>query len=525
MKTESEAELPKVLIVDDIVANRNILNDALDPLGYNVLLASNGASALKVALRALPDVILLDVMMPKMDGYETCRQLKSNEKTRDIPVIFITARDEVTDMIDGFRVGAVDYISKPFQTEEVKVRVANHLRISQLAKQLKESNEALEAKNEKLEQEIQLRGRAEEALTVAVEREAQHWGVTGFVGESPAFKSVQEAIERLTKFRETSVLIIGESGTGKELIARSIHYSNKNIKGSFVAVNCSAIPSELAESTLFGHKRGSFTGAVSDQRGYFEQANNGTLFLDEIGDLPLLLQSKILRVLEDGVITPVGETKSKPVSARIIAATNAELESAVATKTFRKDLYFRLARYTIRSAPLRERREDIPLLVRHFLNKLASEIGMTVSIITDAAMKALMEYEFPGNIRELRNMIERALIDCGGDNIDLDHLRFSRIPVGRSAASTSDQTRDDPLVKSRSSDEERILSYVVKNDVISNAECRDLLGVKMHRAWYLLRKLNLAGKLTQDSSGRWATYRLVPVKTTAHLDRQGSVES
>lgn len=508
MTTDPEREAPKVLIVDDIATNRNILNDALDPQGYNLLLTANGASALKVAQRALPDVILLDVMMPEMDGYETCRRLKSIEITRDIPVIFITARDETPDMVEGFRVGAVDYISKPFQTEEVRVRVANHIRISQLAKQLKVNNEALEAKNEKLEREMRLREKAEEALTVAVEREAEHWGVTGFVGESPAFISMLKAIERLSEFLDTSVLIIGESGTGKELIARSIHYGNKAIKGPFVAVNCSAIPSELAESTLFGHKRGAFTGAVSDQKGYFEQADNGTLFLDEIGDLPLPLQAKLLRVLEDGVVTPVGGTNSKPVNARIIAATNAELESAVAKKTFRNDLYFRLARYTIQSAPLRERREDIPLLVHHFLNKLAAEIGMTPSDITDAAMKALSEYEFPGNIRELKNMIERALIDCGGDIIDLDHIRFSRIPAGRTAPDTLDQGANNQASKRRYSDEETILSYVGENNVISNAECRDLLGVNMHRAWYLLRKLNLAGKLVQDSSGRWATYRL-----------------
>ncbi len=342
----------------------------LEPCGYEVLTASNGKDALKLAERAKPDLIMLDVVMPGHDGFSVCRTLKAEDATREIPVIFLTSRQETESVVKGFRVGAVDYITKPFQAEEVITRVATHLKISGLTRELQQRNTELEAEIKKRHTAEHARERANQRLSAMASQEANRWGLTGFVGKSPHLRRILDDIERLQSFGKTGVLITGESGTGKEMVARAVHHSSPRADGPFIPVNCVAVPADLAESLFFGHLKGSFTGATADRKGHFELADGGTLFLDEIGDMPATLQAKLLRVLEDGEITPVGATRSRHVDVRVLAATNADLQAKIAAGEFRQDLYFRLARYTVETPPLRERREDLPLLAAHFLEVL-----------------------------------------------------------------------------------------------------------------------------------------------------------
>jgi DNA-binding NtrC family response regulator len=431
----------KILLVDDVHANLSVLTSALEPQGYEIFAASDGVAALQIAGKARPDLILLDILMPGLDGLETCRRLKQDEHTRDIPVIFITARNETECVMEGFRAGGVDYVVKPFHAGEVLNRVATHLRISRLTRELREKNRALETRTAELTAEIEHRRKVETALRQAGDKlaafsdlEASRGSLAGLVGESSRLKTIVAEIRRLHQFANTSVLITGESGTGKELVARAIHFDSPRAKAPFVPVNCVAIPSELVESILFGHLKGAFTGATADRKGCFELADGGTLFLDEIGDMPALLQVKLLRVLEDGQVTPVGAAEAKKVDVRVIAATNADLEARISAGTFRPDLFFRLARYTLTTPPLRERLDDVPLLAAHFLKIFAAEMGRPSPGLSRAAIAVLQTHGFPGNIRELKNIIERALISSGGETILPEHLPAMRGSVATAVA-------------------------------------------------------------------------------------------
>jgi len=414
----------RILVVDDVPANIGLLTETLEPLGYEILAAPNGEVGFRVATRAQPDLILLDVVMPGRDGFAVCRALKEQEATREIPVLFITAKNETEAMVRGFQVGAVDYILKPFAKEEVISRVRTHLGLSRLTRELQRKNEELATQIAQREAAEKARQKADERLSTLNAREAQRWGLGGFVGRSPHLRRILTDIERLQQFGKTTVLITGESGTGKELIARAIHHHSPRANGSFVAVNCVAVPGELAESLFFGHMKGAFTGAISDRKGYFELADGGTLFLDEIGDMPATLQAKLLRVLEDGEVTPVGSTQPRRVDVRVVAATNADLPEKIAAGDFRQDLYFRLARYAVATPPLRERREDVALLATHFLEVFSAEMGLPAPPLTAEAREMLEGYGFPGNVRELKNVIERALILSGGDPIRREHLQL-----------------------------------------------------------------------------------------------------
>jgi DNA-binding NtrC family response regulator len=428
----------QILIVDDTPANLDVLCQLLEAEGYRVLAVPNGEVALRLAGEVRPELILLDVMMPEMDGFETCRQLKTSPATSDVPVIFISARDEVGSLLQGFKAGGVDYISKPFRAEEVIIRVETHLKINRLNRQLTEKNEQLSRRSveltaaiDALQSEMHRREKAEDALrvvdgqlSVLSDREAERWGVAGFVGESKTLIKILQGIRRVQNFGSVNVLITGESGTGKELVARAIHFGSNRARQPFIPVNCVAIPEELAESMLFGHVRGAFTGATMDRKGYFELADGGTLFLDEIGDMPASLQAKLLRVLEDGRVTPLGSTRERKVDVRIVAATNANLPAQIAAGGFRQDLYFRLAQYEVELPPLRERRSDVPILAAHFIRLFAKEMGAAEPAITSDAVEALSAYDYPGNVRELKNIIERSLIESDGDPIAARHLRL-----------------------------------------------------------------------------------------------------
>jgi DNA-binding NtrC family response regulator len=291
-----------------------------------------------------------------------------------------------------------------------------------MAREIKERNHQLETEIERRRIAENDKQAAEQRLSTLSSRESRRWGIQGLIGESAEARQMRSEIKRLQSFPSVSVLVMGESGTGKELVAKAIHYGSARKEGPFNAVNCAAIPPELTESVFFGHQKGSFTGAISDRKGCFETADEGTLFLDEIGDMDLLLQAKLLRVLEDGEFVPVGGTQPKKVDVRVVAATNADLSAKIAAGKFRQDLYFRLARYVIRTVPLRKRPSDISPMTRHFLTTLASEMGMAPRKISEEAQALLDHYTFPGNVRELKNIIERALIESAGKTIEPEHI-------------------------------------------------------------------------------------------------------
>lgn len=473
----------RILIADDTPASLSLLSDLLEPLGHEILAVADGRSAIQLTHRAKPDLVLLDVMMPGCDGFTVCRALKADPETSDIPVIFITSRQETGDIVRGFRLGAVDYILKPYHAEEVVTRVTTHLQLSRVTRELR-------LRNSELEEEIARRLEAEKARDQAAQRlstlassEAKRWGITGFIGGSPHLKRILADVERLQQFGQTSVLITGESGTGKELVARAIHHNSPRATGPFVPVNCVAIPGELAESLFFGHMKGSFTGATSDRKGYLELADGGTLFLDEIGDMPATLQGKLLRVLEDGEVTPVGANKSRRVDVRIVSATNADLPEKMASGDFRQDLYFRLARFTVETPPLRERVDDIPLLATHFLHVFASEMGLSAPAIVPEALDVLRAYPFPGNIRELKNVIERALILSGGKPVTREHLQLFHSPVPVSAKSVSQAASSSPLPLNIEAAEQELIQRALEETGGNVAEAARLLGVNRSRIY------------------------------------------
>ncbi len=475
----------KILIVDDNPVNIRVLTETLEPHGYEIFAAAQAEQALKLAGRVLPDIILLDVVMPGRDGFSICQILKAEEPTREIPVLFVTAKLETESILRGFRVGAVDYIPKPFQAEEVVIRVATHLKINRLTREIKERNRQLEAEIARRRTAEDERRTAHERLATISNQEAQRWGLETLVGRSPLMRKILSDIKRLHQFSNTNVLITGESGTGKELVARAIHHGSARAAAPFIPVNCVAIPAELAESALFGHVRGSFTGATADRKGCFELADGGTLFLDEIGDMEPALQAKLLRVIEDGEIVPVGASKSRRVDVRIVAATNADLAAKIDSGDFRQDLYFRLARYTVETPPLREHPADIPLLAEHFLSLFAAEMGMPPPPWTPEALALLENYAFPGNVRELKNIIERALIACGGKAIQPEHVRLhaslSRTAPLPKLAPASSAPGEIPL--NLKAAEQELIRRAVQQSNGNIAEAARLLGVNRSRIY------------------------------------------
>ena len=434
----------KILLVDDQPDNLNVLAGTLADEGYDIRMCLDGKTALELTERFVPDLILLDVMMPDLDGFEVCRRLKANPETQSTPIIFITARIDPADIVMGFQVGGADYILKPFNEEELKARVVTHLRLRQFVIELTEQKEALEREITQRKAVTQERDHLTHRLSLISEEEAKRWGIDGFIGKSKTLQKILTDIERLQQSANTSVMITGESGTGKELIARAIHFGSSRAKGPFVPVNCSAVPHELADSLFFGHVKGAFTGADRDRVGYFELANGGTLFLDEMGDMPLDLQAKLLRTLEDHKVLPIGAKTEKPVDVRILAATNANLETAIQNNQFREDLYYRLTGFPVQIPPLRERKEDIPLLAEHFLNLFGTEMGLQQATISEDALGRLSNHPFPGNIRELKNVIERALIESEGQTIEPAHLHL-KLTSKSSAQMSEDVAAGLPL--------------------------------------------------------------------------------
>ncbi|WP_417908803.1 sigma-54-dependent transcriptional regulator [Candidatus Electronema sp. PJ] len=364
--------MPHLLIVDDEQSMRDFLSILFYREGCAVTAAPSAEAALAAVGQKKFDAVISDVRMPGMSGLELLAELKSGQP--DLPVIMVTAFASPDDAVQAMKSGAFDYLAKPFNVEELRKVVR-----SALAKRKTDAAAGDTA-----------------------------GGLPGIIGSSPEMLKIFDLIRRVAP-TPASVLITGESGTGKELIAKAIHDLSKVGQNPFVAINCSAIPESLLESELFGHTKGAFTGAVADKAGLFEQAHTGTVFLDEIGELTLPIQTKLLRVLQERQIMPVGSARTKQVDVRIVAATNRNLEEEVMEKRFREDLFYRLAVVPVRLPPLRERKGDVPLLVEHFLKKYAKLMGREVQSISSYGMEVLMNYNFPGNVRELENIIERGV--------------------------------------------------------------------------------------------------------------------
>ncbi len=409
----------RIAVLDDDPRSLSAVAGTIRLLKCDVQAYSDSAAFIKSLDSTLPDILITDLRMPGMDGLAVLEYIRKHAPTTD--VIILSGSSNKDDAIRALRLGAFDFFEKPIDGDNMIAAIKRTVRYRTV---------------------VQERNRYADQLSFISRQEARRWGIGAFIGKSAAVKKVIADIEMLQRSAQTSVLINGESGTGKELVARAIHFGSQRSVRPFVPVNCSAIPAELAESTLFGHSRGSFTGAIADREGCFATADGGTIFLDEIGDMPHVVQIKLLRVLEDGLVVPVGKSIGRTVDVRVIAATNADLSAKIAAGTFRSDLLYRLAAFNFIVPPLRERKADIPLLADHFARLLSAEMGIAKPVITDAALAALREHDFPGNIRELKNMIERALLESAGRPVGVEHLHFLRI--GSIARSTAPSAATSP---------------------------------------------------------------------------------
>ena len=385
----------RILVADDEKGIRAALGQLLEYEGYEVRAVATAMDAMAEYEKWRPDLAFLDVKMGGIDGLEALKKIRQLDPAAI--VVMISGHGTIQTAVEATQLGAYDFLEKPLDTDRILVTLRNAL-----------SHATLRDENSRLRQHIESRYE--------------------IVGRSFTIRALIETVERVAP-TPARVLITGENGTGKELVARAIHRLSARAAGPFVEVNCAAIPGELIESELFGHMKGSFTGAIADRVGRFEQANGGTLFLDEIGDMSLSAQAKVLRVLEDGVVTRIGGAKQVSVDVRVIAATNKNLEGEIAEGRFREDLFYRLNVVPIPVPPLRERREDIPLLVEHFVSHLSRQEGMAPRRFTPDAVRRLVAFDWPGNVRELRNTVERILILAGGTEIgtaDVDRLLGAR---------------------------------------------------------------------------------------------------
>ncbi|MDI6728219.1 MAG: sigma-54 dependent transcriptional regulator [Thermodesulfovibrionales bacterium] len=380
--------MSKILVVDDQKTVCYSLQRFLQSEGYDVHTATSGEDALSVLNDANPDLVIMDVRMPEMDGLEVLRRIK--ESHPKVQVIMMTAFSTTEKAIEAIKLGAYDYLTKPFDNDELLIRAKDAIKTREMMEEV-----------------------------VTFDEVKDYAGGERIIGKSPAMLDIYKQIGRAAP-TDATVLIKGENGTGKELVARAIyHYSNRSSK-PFLAINCAAIPEQLLESELFGYERGAFTGADFKRIGKFEQCNGGTIFLDEIGDMPVGLQAKLLRILQDGKFQRLGGTETIETNVRIIAATNKDIEDMVKNNTFREDLYYRINVVTINVPPLRERKEDIKELVHYFIQKYNKKLGKTIKGITADALKKLEEHAWPGNVRELENVIQKAMVFCNSDYLSME---------------------------------------------------------------------------------------------------------
>ncbi|GGE04441.1 acetoacetate metabolism regulatory protein AtoC [Aureimonas endophytica] len=444
-----------ILIVDDEERLLDVLGGMLEGLGYQVLAAASAPDALVQLGRETVDLVLTDLRMPGMSGRDLLAEIRRLHPI--LPVVVMTAFTTLRDAVQMIKEGAFDYIGKPIEFDELEAAVANALRL----------HDALRD-NDRLHRELEGRHRLD-----------------GVVGTSPRMQDVLKAVTEVAASR-TTVLVTGESGTGKEVIARAIHFNSPRQRRPFVAVNSAAIPEPLLESEFFGHVKGSFTGATANRAGRFAQADGGTLFLDEIGDMPLALQAKILRVLQERQFEPVGGSQTRHVDVRIIAATNRDLKRMVAEGTFREDLFYRLAVFPIGLPPLRERASDIPLFLKRFAEEIGPQVGRRDVRFSPEAEALLMRYDWPGNIRELQNCVERSLISSHGNSIGVEDLPpyvTQRPAAPRDAAAF-------PIDLDAALDEferTRIVAALRESGGVQ-VEAAKLLGINERSLWHRIKK-------------------------------------
>jgi two-component system, NtrC family, response regulator PilR len=452
----------RVLVVDDEPSMREFLEIMLSQDGYEVYVGASGEEGIKIFRKETPDLVLTDVKMPGMSGLDLIREIHSQDTA--VPIIAITAYASADDALRAVREGAYDYLSKPFQIEDLRIIIRNALE----AKRLRRENEELKRSIE----------------------EKYRFGQ--IVGKSPEMMEIFSLIKKVAPSK-AGVLIMGESGTGKELIAKAVHYSSLRADKPFITINCTAIPENLLESEMFGHLKGSFTGAVANKAGLVEAADTGTLFLDEIGEISISTQVKLLRFLQESEFRRVGGTDDKKIDVRIIAATNKKLEKEMEKGNFREDLYYRLNVIRIRIPPLRERDEDVPLLVNHFLKKFAAEQGKNITRVSSLAMRVLCNYSFPGNVRELENIIERCVTLEQSDQLTAKNLPTK---LAERTEITSSTELDIPpggidLNRTMENTEKKLITKALEMTGGNRSKAARLLGISFRSLRYRLLKLGM----------------------------------
>jgi two-component system response regulator PilR (NtrC family) len=455
---------PRILVVDDEESIREFLEIMLKKEGYDITCAEDGKVAQDLLKKKTFDMVISDMQMPNMTGMELLKHVK--DVSPDMLFMMITAFGTTETAVEAMKIGAYDYITKPFKIDEVRINIANALR-----------SRSLEFENRTLKKEL-----------------VKENGFQNLVGNSETMHKVFDLIRRVSQ-TPTNILISGESGTGKEMIAKAIHFNGPLKDKPFIPINCGAIPESLMESEMFGHKKGSFTGAVVDKIGLFEAADGGTIFLDEVGELPLTIQVKLLRAIQERVIRRVGGVDDTHITVRIIAATNRTLEDMVDQGTFRQDLFYRLNVINIHAPALRDRAEDIPILATHFLRKYNERLNKSIQTISDEAMTLMKKYEYPGNVRELENMIERTVALESGSTILPESLPpFVNTPTGRKMASSHEiQITEDGI------ELDKVIGHIEKELLIKaihaaggvKKRAAKLLGITFRSMRYRFEKYGL----------------------------------
>ncbi len=455
---------PTILIVDDEPGVRSSLSGVLRDEGYSVEAVGTGEACLDRVTRGPVDLIVLDVWLPGMDGLATLARLR--ERQVDSQVVLISGHGNIESAVRAIKLGAFDFVEKPLSLDKTVLVVRNALR----QRRLEDENRVL-------------RARVDRPRTM--------------VGESPAMRQLRDQVAMAAP-TNGRVLIYGENGTGKEMVARTIHALSRRRTAAFVEVNCAAIPEELIESELFGHVRGAFTGAVADRRGKFEVADGGTIFLDEIGDMSLKTQAKVLRVLQEQTMEPVGGTGRITVNARVLAATNKDLQAEIRGGNFREDLYFRLNVIPVFVPPLRERQDDIPILADHFMAEFAREYGRRLKRFEPGAVARLQQYPWPGNVRELRNVIERLMIMVPGDDITAEHVGFLE-PSGAAPLPVETAAERLTLHEARDRFERDLILRTLSEQQGNMSRTADVLGVERSNLYRKMRAFGIAPARRSDA--------------------------
>lgn len=461
------SKMPTVLVIDDDDSLRRVVEYQLSEDGYRVVTAATGHEGLAATRDSVVDVVVSDVRMPEMDGLELLVRLKTMQP--DLPIVMLTAHGTIGSAVEAMQLGAADYLTKPFSRGQLSAAVKRALEVA-----------ALTSENRRLREVV-----------------AERFSFASMIAGSRAMRAVCDTAARVAQ-SDTTVLLEGESGTGKELLAKAIHFHSARARSAFITINCGAIPEHLLESELFGHRRGAFTGAIADKRGRFEAAEGGTIFLDEIGELPLHLQVKLLRVLQEHEIDKIGDTRASRVNVRVVAATNRDLEKMVTDATFRDDLYYRLAVVSIRMPPLRERADDIPLLVDHFLRKHCERLGRPRPAVDRTVHSAFNLYTWPGNIRELENVIERAIVLDVDQFIDLSDLP-DRLRSGESRFTRLRMELPDEGVSLEEVERELLLASLQKNNW-NQTKAAAFLNITRSTLLYRMQKFHLERPSADDDT-------------------------